>query len=83
MVVAPEFAFAMEVDFWGVKSSGCEISHAISEMLKHSSEKLNFIPKKKRKERQSHRNPKFSGYHSSFPSRNDFLIKVLSQYRCR
>jgi hypothetical protein len=51
-----------------------------TEMLKHSSEKLIFIPKKKRNERQSRRNPKFSGYHSSFPSRNDFLIKVLSEF---
>jgi hypothetical protein len=47
-------------------------------------EKLNFIPKKKRNERQSRRKSKVTGYHSSFPSRNDFLIKVLSQYRrCR
>jgi hypothetical protein len=28
-------------------------------------------------------NPKFSGFHSSFPSRNEFLIKILLQYRCR
>jgi hypothetical protein len=28
-------------------------------------------------------NPKIFGYHYSFPSRNDFLIKILSQYRCR
>jgi hypothetical protein len=54
-----------------------------SEMLKHSSEKLNSIPQKKRNKRQCRRSSKFSGYHSSFPSRNEFLIKVLSQYRCR
>jgi hypothetical protein len=28
-------------------------------------------------------NPKCSGFHSLFPRRNDFLIKILSQYRCR
>jgi hypothetical protein len=36
-------------------------------MLKNSSKKINFIPK----------NPKFPSFHSSFPSRNDFLIKVF------
>jgi hypothetical protein len=37
----------MEVDFWGVKSRACENSHATEhEMLKHSSENLNFIPQK-------------------------------------
>jgi hypothetical protein len=47
------------VDFWRVKSSGCEYSHATrSEMLKHSSEKLNSLPKKKAKERQSRRKSK-------------------------
>jgi hypothetical protein len=45
---------SMEVDFWGVKSSGCENSQA-TEVLTHSSEKLNFIPQKKRNERQSRR----------------------------
>jgi hypothetical protein len=50
---------SMEVDFWGVKSSGCENSHATdAQMLKHSLEKLNFIPKNKRKERQSLRKSK-------------------------
>jgi hypothetical protein len=47
----------MEVDFWGVKSSGCENSHA-TEMLKHSLEKLKSIPKKKRSECQSRRKSK-------------------------
>jgi hypothetical protein len=26
---------------------------------------------------------KISGFHSSFPSRNDILVEILSQYRCR
>jgi hypothetical protein len=55
-----------------------------SEMLKHSSEKLNFISKKKRNERQSRRKSKvFPLPFIIFPSRSDFLIKILSQYRCR
>jgi hypothetical protein len=52
-------------------------------MLKYSSEKLNFIQKKSEMNVKAAENPKLSGFHSSFPSRNDFLIKVLSQYRCR
>jgi hypothetical protein len=50
----------MEVDIWGVESSGCDNSHAteMKYVLKHSSEKLNFIPKKKRNERKSRRKSK-------------------------
>jgi hypothetical protein len=40
------------------ESSNCENSPATEEMLKHSSEKLNFILKKKRYERQSRRKSK-------------------------
>jgi hypothetical protein len=56
-------------------------------MLKHSSEKLFHTEKEVEEEEEMNvkaaENPKFLGYQSSFPSRNDFLIKVLSQYRCR
>jgi hypothetical protein len=54
-----------------------------SEMLKHSSEKLHSIRKGSEMNVKAAENPKFSVYHSSFPSRNDFLIKVPSEYRCR
>jgi hypothetical protein len=46
-------------------------------MLKHSSEELNFIPKKKRNERQSRRNQKFSGYHPHFPAETTFWTKFF------
>jgi hypothetical protein len=49
-------------------------------MLKHSSEKLNFIPKRSEMDVKAAENPKFSGYHSSFPSRNEFLVKVLPRH---
>jgi hypothetical protein len=49
---------SMEVDFWGVKSSGCDFTCYRSEMLKHFSENLNFIPKKKRNELQSRKKSK-------------------------
>jgi hypothetical protein len=54
-----------------------------SKMLKHSSKKLNFIPKRSEINMEVAGDPKLSGFHSSFPSRKDFLIKVLLQYRCR
>jgi hypothetical protein len=47
----------MEVDFWGVKSSGCENSHA-TEVKCSNIRKAISIPKKKRNERQSRRKSK-------------------------
>jgi hypothetical protein len=51
---------SMEVNFWGVKSRGCENSHATTEVKCSNipQKKLNFIPKKKRNERQSRRKSK-------------------------
>jgi hypothetical protein len=74
----------MEVDFWGVKSSGYENSHA-TEVKCSNIPQNSYISYRKRSEMnvKATENLKLSGYHSSFPSRNDFLIKVLSQYRCR
>jgi hypothetical protein len=46
---------SMEVDFWEVKSSGGENSHATEVKCSDSSKKLIFILKKKRNERQSRR----------------------------
>jgi hypothetical protein len=78
---------SMEVDFWGLKISGCENSHATEVKCSNIPQK-SLISYQKRSEInvKAAENPKFSGYHryhSSIPSRNDFLIKVLSQYRCR
>jgi hypothetical protein len=74
----------MEVVFWGVKSSGWENSHATKVKCLNIPQKSQ-IPYRKRSEMnvKAAENPKFSGYYSSFPSKNDFLIKVLSQYICR
>jgi hypothetical protein len=75
---------SMEVDFWGVKSSSCENSHATEVKRWNISQKRSISYRERSKMNvKSAENPKFSGYHSSFLSRNDFLIKVLSQYRCR
>jgi hypothetical protein len=46
----------MEVDFWGVKISGCENSHATEMKCSNIPQKKpNFIPQKKRNERQNRR----------------------------
>jgi hypothetical protein len=53
---------SMEVDSWGVKSSGCENSHAAEVKCSNiPQKKLNFILKKKRNERQSRRKSKVFG----------------------
>jgi hypothetical protein len=46
----------MEVDFWGVKSSGCENSHVTE--VKYSNIPQKSIPKKKRNKRQSRKKSK-------------------------
>jgi hypothetical protein len=73
---------SMEVDFWVVKSRGCENSHATEVKCSNILQK-SWISYRKRSETnvKAAENPKFSGFHSSFPSRNDFLIKILLQYR--
>jgi hypothetical protein len=74
----------MEVDFRGVKSSGCENSHA-TEVKSSNIPQKSLISYRKRSEInvKAAENSKLSGYLFSFPSRNDFLIEVLSQFRCR
>jgi hypothetical protein len=57
----------MEVDFWGVKSNGCRNSHA-------TEVKCSKIPHNRKRSEMNVKaaeNPKFSGYRSSSPSRND------------
>jgi hypothetical protein len=56
----------MEVDFWGVRA----VVVRIHLLLKHSSEKLISYRKRSEMNVKAAENPKFSGYHSSFPSRN-------------
>jgi hypothetical protein len=72
---------SMEVDFSGVKSCGCHM------LQKGNAQtflrKAKFYTEKKRHENQVAENSKFSGFHSLFLSRNDCLMKILSQYRCR
>jgi hypothetical protein len=54
-----------------------------SEMLKHSSEKLNFIRKKKRNERQRRIKSKTFRLPFLISQQKRLSIKILSQYRCR
>jgi hypothetical protein len=58
---------SMEVDFWGVKSIGCENLHA-------TEVKCSNIPQKSVKAAE---NSKFSGYHSSFPVETTFWSKFF------
>jgi hypothetical protein len=56
----------MEVDFWGVKSRGCENSHATEVKCSNTLQKsLISYPNRSEMNVKAAENPKFSGYHSS------------------
>jgi hypothetical protein len=71
---------SMDVDFWEVKYMVIRI-YMLQKWSAWTFVRISYA--KMLNKCQSRIESKFSGFHSSFRSRNDFTIKIILHYRCR